>query len=192
MRRLITMIKNAFKIARLLSVDDSADLRFGSVSMLGKTQKVMIFSPYGLMHNPPSDSLALVWSQQGQESNGIGIADDPKNRTLKDLKSGEVAIGNYLTGAYIYFDENGKCTIAADDMDVLIQNDISLEAINMTTVCSGTFEVQAVNINLIASANIALSAASVAHDGTNIGDDHYHSQGNDSGGSIEQDTGGPQ
>ena len=95
---------------------DSMDLRFGMASSLGKTQKIMVFSPYGLMHHPPDNSMVIVVNQGGKESNGIGIADDPNNRTLKDLAEGEVALGNYLTGSYILFDKDGGCQIVSNTL----------------------------------------------------------------------------
>lgn len=222
MKRLLTMIKNAFKIAKLLSVDDSQDLRFGQVSMLGKEQKVMIFSPYGLMYNPPENSLALIWSQQGQESNGVAMADDPKNRTLKDLKPGEVALGNYLTGNYIKFDKDGLCTIIAEDLNIQITNDITITAENMdaqinslTSLTTGDLEVNAdlsiemiagttfdmtatgamalvaASIGMTSSGAATLTAPSFSQGGVNIGNTHIHSQGNDSDGDSEVDTGVP-
>lgn len=211
MRSIITMIKNAFKIARLLSCDDSADLRFASVSFLGKTQKVMLFTPYGLMSKPPADSLALVWSQQAQESNGIGMADDPRNRPLKNLASGEVALGNYLTGNHIYFDENGLCTIVAQDMTINISDDIQINAANLTMTLDDDCTISADTISLEATTSIDISAPTINIDGTtiaisgtsvgitgsltnggvNIGSTHIHSQGNDSNGDTEVDTGVP-
>ena len=213
MNRVYTLIKNIFKIAKVLTVDDTPPLRFGTVAMLGKNQKVMIFTPYGLMHNPPVNSLALVFSQNGQESNGVAFCDDPKNRILKSLEPGEVAIGNYETGHYLFFDQNGKATLVTDDLDVLVtdnclitagdmdiqvDNDIVITAANITATCTEDLDLTAANINLTATTNIALSATNVSisattmtHDGTNVGNDHYHTQGNDSDGDSEQDTSGP-
>lgn len=204
MRSIITMIKNAFKIARLLSCDDSADLRFASVSFLGKTQKVMLFTPYGLMSKPPADSLALVWSQQAQESNGIGMADDPRNRTLKNLASGEVALGNYTTGHYIYFDENGLCTILADDINIVAANDITMTAENITLNAASDIEMSGDTVGIEATTTMDLDATTINITGTtipitgaltnnavNIGSTHRHSQGADSNGDAEQDTGVP-
>ena len=114
---MMNLFKNLFRIAKLLSVDDSGDLRFGRVAMLGKNQKVNIFSPYGLMHCPPEKSMVLMLMQVGQESNGIGIADDPANRTLRNMAGGEVALGNYKTGHYIYFKEDGTCVVVADKFE---------------------------------------------------------------------------
>ena len=100
-------IRNLFKVARLLATDDSGDMRIGTISAMGKEQSVFLFTPYGVMSHPPNDSMVMLWNQQGHESNGIGIADDPTNRILKDLAEGEFAVGNYLTGDYVLFNENG-------------------------------------------------------------------------------------
>lgn len=116
MKNIFVCLKNLFKIAKLISVDDSGDLRSAIVSFLGKQQRVMLFTPYGIMSSPPASSLTILWSQQGQESNGIGISDDPKNRILKNLKEGEIALGNYKTGSYILFDENGGCQIVSSSL----------------------------------------------------------------------------
>lgn len=218
----ITVLKNLFKVAKLISVDDSGNLRIGSVSFLGKNQSAMLFSPYGIMHKPPADSMVILWSQQGQESNAIGIADDPKNRTLKNLAEGEIAVGNYLTGNYLKFDENGLCTLIAEDLNVVVTNDITVTATNLdvaisgaTTVQSGTIKVEAdttlelisgTTMDLSATGALALVAASIGmtsigaatisapslnHGGVNIGSTHIHSQGNDSDGDSEVDTGVP-
>jgi len=108
---ILNMLKNIFKVAKLLSVDDSGDFQFATVSFSGKQQKVLMLKPYGLMSNPPVSSMVGLWSQQGQESNGIGIADDPKNRTLKDLEPGEVGLSNFSTGDYIFFDKDGNMSL---------------------------------------------------------------------------------
>lgn len=204
MRRLITLIKNAFKIAKLLTVDDSQDLRFATVSMFGKDQRVMLFTPYGLLHNPPASSMALIWSQNGQESNGIGMADDPRNRPLKGLAEGEVALSNYITGNYIYFDEAGLCTISVEDLNIVAANDISISGENITITANSDFSVTAETMGLEATTTMDLDATTInitgttipisgalTNNGTNIGDTHIHSQGVDSNNDTEQDTGYP-
>lgn len=99
------------KLGKLLSVDDSGDYTFCNVSVLGKEQKALLFNPYGVMSNPPKPSMGILFSQQGQESNQVAMFDDPKNRPLKDLEDGEFAIGNYITGAYLFFNANGDCVV---------------------------------------------------------------------------------
>ena len=116
---MMNLIKNLFTIAKLLTTNDTGDLRFSTVSVLGKVQKVLMFSPYGLMHHPPAGSLVTLWGQGAMESNKIGMADDPKNRTLRNLAQGEVALGNYQTANYIFFDKDGNCVIKADNVNII-------------------------------------------------------------------------
>lgn len=176
-------IKNLFKVAKLLSVNDTGALRFATVSMLGKTQKMLLFTPYGLMSNPPPNSMAILWAQQAQESNLIGLADDPANRVLKNLAPGEVALGNYWTGNFIHFDETGLCTLDVDALKIVSANDIEIEGANITITATGAMSLNASTVGIVAS--------SVTHGGVNIGSTHKHSQGNDSDGDTEQDTGTP-
>lgn len=103
------------KFGTLKSSDDTGDLRKGTAAWLGRDgQKIQLASLYGLMHNPPDGSQVLILPQNGQESNSIGLPDHPKLRPLKNLKKGEVALANYLTGSYVIFKENGDIEVFAE------------------------------------------------------------------------------
>ena len=144
--KILNLIKNLFKIAKHLSTDDSGDFRYYTVSALGKQQKVLGFMPYGLFGSPTINSMIHLLNQQAQESNGIGIADDPKNRILKNTSAGEIGLGNFLTGDYVFFDENGDCylqitrdlleTIGRDKTET-IANDKTETITNDKTVAVG-------------------------------------------------------
>lgn len=101
--RLINKIKNIVKIARIVSVDDSADIRTGVVKYLGKEQACAVFTPYGLMSNPPENSMGPIFQIAGEESKLVGMFDRTDNRPVKDLVAGEVVVGNYETGEYVRF-----------------------------------------------------------------------------------------
>lgn len=152
-KNLYSKLKNIIKIARLVSVDDSRNLRFGNMNFLGKNQKGNVFSPYGLVHNPPVNSMGVIFALQGQESNLIGIFDDPKNRTLKNLKQGEIGLNNYITTDYLYFDEDGTLKVkVTEDIDTDVGNDIN-------TVAGNDINIEAVNeINYEAQTKIDLTA----------------------------------
>lgn len=124
--KILNLIKNLFKVAKHLSTDDSGDFRYYTVSALGKQQKVLGFMPYGLFGSPTINSMVHLLNQQAQESNGIGIAGDPKNRILKDTSAGEIGLGNFLTGDYVFFDENGDCylQITRDLLETIGRNRI--------------------------------------------------------------------
>jgi len=194
----IRLIKNLFKIAKILSVDDSGDYQFATVSAMGKTQKVLMLKPYGLMSNPPAGSIVGQWSQNGQESNGIGLADDPKNRPIKDMAEGEVGLGNYVTGDYLYFDETGtlnvvastKVIVTAPTVKVVASVEVRIESPFVRTDCETFTVIASTGINFNAPA-ANFGGGTVTHDGTNIGRTHKHTQNDDSRGDTQANTNGP-
>lgn len=169
MKGLLQKIKAIFKIARLVSSDDSGNLQQGVFAYMGSTPKGQIFIPYGVLMNPPEGSQVAVFSQNGQESNAIGLASDPKNRTIRNLEPGEYGISNYITGDYLLMKADGT---------------VELTTSKLTIVTGGV----TVTID---DNGLAIIGGSVTHNGTTIGDDHIHSQAADSNGDTEADTGGP-
>jgi phage gp45-like len=169
---ILTRLKNLFKLGKLLSVDDSGNIRLCTAKYLGKQQQIVLFTPYGLMHNPPVDSLVCIGDQLAQASNGVGVADDPTNRIFKDLKEGEVAVGNYMTGDYVKFDEDGNITIGnidnfpkinlnADGSISLIQSLASYIGIE----ASGDIEIKAPNVKI---------TGALTNNTVNVGSTHVH------------------
>lgn len=146
---ILQRIKSLFKMAKLVGSDDTVNLRKGWFSYEGKSddnpQRGTLFSPYGHMYNPPAGSIVMLFSQNGQESNAVGIADDVKNRTLKSLSEGEVATGNYLTGSYVYFKENGDILVNSENnVQVVANGNVSVTATgNITSVSGGNITAQA-------------------------------------------------
>ena len=168
---MIQKLKSIFKAARLISSDDSGDLRKGIFSYQGKQIKGTLFTPYGLLHNPPNSSLVITWSQNGQESNEIGIADDVKNRTLKSLQKGEVAVTNYLTGAYVLFKSDGNIDVVSPsdvnvtcvNANVTASNDVTVSASNDVSVtASNDVTISAVNANVTASSGASFTIGSMS------------------------------
>lgn len=119
--------------AKLVLTDDSGDLTVTTSDGLGATDKrVVAWKPYGLMHNPPPDSLGLRFQQLGQSSNSIAIYDSPSTRPVKRLLPGEVAIGNHLSGSYVHFTATG-------DIEIVCLNEVLLtSAANITITAPST------------------------------------------------------
>ena len=93
-----------------LSSKDDANFQIVQVTYLGKTQNVEVVTPYGLYSNPKEQSVALLFNVNGQEENMSAILYNPYNR-FKNLKTGEVIIGNPEASTKIYFQENGDINI---------------------------------------------------------------------------------
>lgn len=103
-------IKSLFKVARLVSSDDTGTYRFGQITYQGQTSKTNLFTPYGFYHNPPDGSLTVSWSQNGQDSNTLSQALGGATRFSNLPKTG-VKIGNPIQGSFVDFDENGNIEI---------------------------------------------------------------------------------
>lgn len=170
---------------RFDSLIESSDLlpfRKARVKGLGKESTVYVVYPYGLTANAPEGALCLSWQVEGQESNRVSIADFPQSRP-KNLEPGEVVVSNYLTGSEVRFKANG-------DIDITVNSDVNV-------IASGNANITATDVNLTASGDMALTATNIelagvlTNNGTNIGNTHIHSQGNDSNGDSEVDTGTP-
>lgn len=198
---LLQRIKSVFKMAKVVTSDDSTNLRNGWFTYEGLDEtrpiKGTLFTPYGMMHNPPASSIAMLFAQEGLESNRIGIADDPKNRTLNGLEEGEVALGNYLTGSYVFFKENGDVLVNANgNIQAIADGNISATAGGDVTVISGgdvsvtastsvSFDVGGTTFDFTSS-GLEITGGDISSDGVSL-KTHVHS-GVTSGGS---NTGGP-
>ena len=126
--KLINKIKNIVKIARIVSVDDSADIRFGVVKYLGKEQECQIFTPYGIMSNPPENSMGPIFQIDGEESKLMGMFDRTDNRPVKNLESGEVAVGNYETGDYVKFKDGNIIEISCGgDLNITVSGTATID-----------------------------------------------------------------
>lgn len=165
-------LKSLFKIARLVSSDDSGNFQQGNFYYMGSTPKGQIFVQYGDLMRPPDGAQMAVFAQNGNESNAIAFASDPKNRTVKDLAPGERGIANYISGSYILIRNNGN-------IEIISQADVTVTAPTVTITSAVTI-----------TGNVTING-NLVNNGVNL-TNHNHSQGNDSDGDSEVDTSGPQ
>jgi len=167
MNKLINLIKMAV-ITQASS--DGEDYPKTQASYNGKPTSVTRLSPYGICSNPPVKSIGLLFQVQGREGTKLGIFDYMKMR-FKNLKPGELQIGNYLTQASIKFDEDGNIVINCPDANVTVNaamsvtitagTEIELTAPSVTINASGG---GVVNGNLQINGNISMTGTSTAQD----------------------------
>lgn len=136
LNRITNIIKRAFIT---LAGGDNDKFQTTQINYLGKVADMEVIYPYGLCGNPPAGSLVLLFNVQGQEENKAGIANLP-NQRFKNLKPGEVVLGNYLTGSYIKFLENGDIEMFAKsgkinivNTNVISNQDVIASGISLTT-----------------------------------------------------------
>jgi hypothetical protein len=165
MRNIYTKIKNSIKFGFITRfIADDKNIPVVEVSYLGKTGLAELLSPYGLYVGLPKDTQVLVFSVFGVEANRVAIGWSQADR-IKDLKEGEVALGNPKKQTYIKFDENGNIVIESKN-DIIINN-----AGNVTLNNNGDIDIDVngdINITNANNVNINASKTNIGSGGNNI------------------------
>lgn len=172
MRDLLHKIKTLFKLARLVSSDTSGDIKKGTFFYMGSATEGLLFSPYGIMSNPPDGSGIMAFSQNGNEANQIGIAVNIED-IVEGSKDTDVVIGNPISKTFIHFKADGE-------MDIISPVKVNVIAPDIDLTADDTIKMTATDIELLSS--------TLTHNGVNIGEAHVHEQDPDSGTDTQQDT----
>lgn len=133
-----------------------AQVKWGS----SKVGNVEVILPYGVSSYAPVGSLALMFNVMGQESNRAAIINDPKMR-FKDLKPGEVAVGNFLTRSVIKFLENGDIEITGvAGLNVSIAGSVNIAVEGDTVInTSGTTKINSTGNTTVTSPVVTVEGA---------------------------------
>lgn len=114
-------IRNLIKTGYISRVSsDDKDVQIAQVTYLGLTKDTAIITPYGVFSNAPLKSKVLLCNVLAQEENAAGIAYAQQNR-FKNLKEGEVVLGNILTQSYVKLDSEGNIVINSPDKKITIE-----------------------------------------------------------------------
>lgn len=178
--------------------DESKSFPIQQFEMNGRVGDAYVVSPYGVHANLPEGQPALNMSPDGTILMGI----DPVGRIK--VEAGEVVFYHPITKSKIHFKNNKDIDIETEtDINATCDN-ANITAATKATVTApdidlignvnivGTLDVSGVSTfaaNIIAQANVAVTGV-LSQGGKDVGKDHNHSQGNDSGGNSEVDTGG--
>jgi phage gp45-like len=162
--KIITFIRNLIKRGVVTrATDDTGQFAIAQVQWIaGKSGNVEVVYPYGVSGYAPVGSLALMFNVMGHESNRAAIINNPKIR-FKDLKEGEVAIGNFLTRSYIKFLENGDIeVIGVASQNVTITGDVNLTiGGNCNIIATGNINATAANLTANISGNADITCPQV-------------------------------
>ena len=129
-----------------LTNDDSQAFSTAQINSMNKTALMETVYPYGLYAQAPLGAYALLFTVQSNEENLVGLCytpDNPKSGILrfKNLKPGEVILGNVLTQTFIKLDAEGNVVI--DNA-----NNITINAAQEINVNATTVNVTADNVNV--------------------------------------------
>jgi hypothetical protein len=117
-----------------LTNNDNKQFSYTQANAMNKTLDIETIYPYGLFAQAPTNSLALIFSVQGNEENLAGIC-YPGSTRFKNLKEGEVLLGNTLAQTYIKLDKDGNVEI--DSKAGITVTAVGTITINAPTVILG-------------------------------------------------------
>lgn len=163
------------------SIDDKSDFPTMQIKYLKEVIKIVQkLGIYGVCSNPPKGSNGILFPILGSDSNIACLADDIANR-FKDLKEGEVVIGNYLTKAFIKFKQDGGIEIHAKYIKhVADEGDISMESPNgnITNTAKSTNISNPLNVNDNVTVSKSVNATEDVIGGGISLKSHLHGNGN--------------
>lgn len=190
------LLNDLIKLCRFSKREsDTGQFPIQQVEYLEKTGDSFVVLPYGMHANIPADFLGLLLSAKEQDRFVIPLSSKER---VHPVASGELVLFHPVTGSKVHFKNNG-------DIDIETAADINATCNNINVSAAAKATVTAPDIALIGDVAItgtlsisdAVTAASsvavagaLTQGGKDVGKDHTHSQGNDSGGNTEQNTGG--
>lgn len=154
------MLRKLLRWGRITkSGDDTGQFPIQQTEYLGKAADAVIVLPYGFHANIPADALAMLFAIQGNPDNRAALPLSVKQRP--QLAEGEVAFFHPETGSVVVWKADGS---------------LEIETLQSVTITAPTVTI---NGNLVVS-------GTMTNAGKDVGSTHQHAQGNDSGGSTEQ------
>jgi len=104
--------------------DDSKDLPLCQYTYHEQSKDIVTIYPYGFCANAPAGNLAVVVNM-GTTDEKIAFTASGKDR-FKNLKGGEVVVGNFVTGDFVKFNAEQKIEVVSSG-----SVDITASAINV-------------------------------------------------------------
>ncbi len=187
-------MKNDIKLAAIsLPGKDDKEFPDSQITFFGTTADCVPVYPYGMHANAPVDSYMILFSLNGQAENKAGIAFNPDLRK-KNLKSGEVVHGNFVTGSTVFYDEDGNIIVNCEEDEIVtikgastvniagnaaitVGGEATIDVIGNTTL---TTPLATIDGDLTVTGDVEVQGetalgAIVTSNGKNISDDHKHS-----------------
>ena len=177
---LINKFKNIIRIGyiSLDNMEDNESRHVYSVSHANAQFNSYAIYPYGISANAPSqDTQAVIFNIQDSQGVTACIPVNQKNR-FKNLKVGEVKVGNYIKKNNIFFNEKGSVEIISINNDFIIKTKD-----NVIEITDNYIKLKYHNATLILNneklvSNVPIEAPSFTDSNTNLSSHtHIDSQG---------------
>lgn len=137
------MLKNLIKFGKILASKTNGAFQIVTATFFGKTQDVNVANIYGISFGPVKNSFALLFSRSGYEDSLWALIDEPSKR-FTGLKEGELKIGNYETGDFVYFKADGTIGIQSASKVLVTAPEIEMVASTKVTITSPLVQVSGI------------------------------------------------
>ncbi len=125
MNNILQRLKSMFKFGYVSNIeDDAGDLPVAQYTYHGQAKDIVTIYPYGFCANAPADNLAVVVNM-GTTDQKIVFTASGKDR-FKNLKGGEVVVGNFVTGDFVKFNAEKKIEVVSKNSVDITAPDINL------------------------------------------------------------------
>lgn len=138
---IIEALKRVVRRVIVVSVNkDDKNTQTVRVSYFGKVINVDLFNSYGVASNPPKDGMGVMFEVEGQTDNRIAMIGTPTGIRIKELKEGEVVIGNFKNGTVVRFLD--------DTMDVIAPNTLNINVTGNATITAPQVDIDSPQVNM--------------------------------------------
>lgn len=152
---------------------DDGNYNITQITYFGeKSDNTEVIMPYGLYANLPKDLQTLTFAVNSNEENLASIGYSQRNR-FKNLKEGEVIVGNEQTKSFVKFDSEGNIEIDSKN-EIIINSakkvtltitsedlEINVNSGKVKVTSSGDTEITANKVKITSSGDTEVNAANV-------------------------------
>ena len=118
---------------------DANSFQTAQVSYMGRVSDTEILWPYGMYGSVPINSLCVTFAVNGQEENKVTLPARSHKRIRRNLKVGEVGIGNFNTQSEVFFNSDGDVEInAKKNLKITVTGDCEISVSGNVTITGGT------------------------------------------------------
>jgi len=160
------------------SVDDK-DYQTAQVSAYGKPVNADVLMSYGIAANVPQKAPGILFLTNGQDDNRYVILGNDPSWRPRGLLSGELIVGNFITGDMVKFLNDKIEIIGNKDLDVNVSGNVNITVEGDANITAGgsitvdaptiTFNCDNFTINATAAFDVNVPLTNINSAITNLG-----------------------
>jgi phage gp45-like len=174
--KIVSKIEGIVKRSNITrSSSDENAFQTAQISYMGQVADTEVIWPYGMYGNVPINSLCVTFSIGSQEEDRATFPSRSHKRIRKNLKPGEVGLGNFETKSEIFFDSDSNVIIIANNnlnitvkgnANITIDGDVIINATNATVNATKTTVTGNADIN--GKVNLGVAGVPIARIGDSV------------------------